>query len=115
MLEPADGVSVYGHWQPETPVTVIAARSLAASIEEVRCIWTDEPDGPFGRHVELVGPNDVIVMTFPWWDRADLDLAVHRPDGWAPLADRDDRCDLVQDPGRHICAACRDAQAERVV
>jgi hypothetical protein len=86
MLGPADGVSVYQHWQPDTPVTVIAARSLAAPIEEVRCVWSGEPDGRFGRHVRLVGPNEVIVMSFPWWDHADRELAARRPDGWAPLA-----------------------------
>ena len=85
MLEPDDGVSVYAHWEPDEPARVIAARSLAAAIEDVHCIWTGEPDSLLGRHVRLVGPEDLILMTFPWWDHADRALAM-LPDGWAPLA-----------------------------
>jgi len=81
--EPADGVVVCDMSTSAGSAVVVAPRSLARQIDEVRCVW--QWSDMFGAGIQLCGPN-VVVATFPWWDFVDQDLAA-KPDGWAPLAD----------------------------
>lgn len=82
MTDLPDDLVVYDLAGPREEAIVHAPRSLAASIEDVRCFW--DFDDPEGARLGFWGPGEVVVASFPGWHRADCELA-RLPDGWIPL------------------------------
>lgn len=80
-----DALVVYDVAGPRGQQVVVAPRSLATPVEDLRCFW-DFSDSE-GARIGFWGPDEVIVASFPGWYRADCELA-RLPEGWLPLPDR---------------------------
>jgi hypothetical protein len=84
MGDPGGVLVVYDIAGPRGRQMVVAARSLAAPVDEVRCFWDFSESE--GARIGFWGPGEVVVASFPGWYRADCELA-RLPDGWLPLPD----------------------------